>query len=1571
MGYVSNYGNNRRRSICKSIYTVTYENSNKTAVLNVTSNFANNDAITVSGLKFTSFSGATAKTNLGVDVTNDGGADATDSKTFEIIPSSGAALYTEKNHAYNVSQSAQAIDAITVVDGSTPAITSANDIRVIIPAGTSMTWDENDTTATIGGTASAKVSTTVSYANSNKTLVLDVTSDFVAGDYITISGLSFKSFSGTSSVANIGLDTNNDGTADASDSKSVKIVGATTKVWTGLGGDKLWSNALNWSGQVVPATGDAVVFDSTNTGDVIADYVANNLASITLDATYTGTVRFTPYAVAGNLGSLSLSSSLTVNGGTLLFEGDSHVDSDTSTPSTNDGTGYIITVPSISVGASGTISANGEGFEQGVGPGHGSVLSNAGGTGGSYGGVGGYPSTYNVTPSSTYGSATSPLSLGSGGGFDESVSNTVASNGAGGAGGGALKFVVSGTMTVDGTVSANGENATTGTGGTARYGAGSGGSIWIAAGTVSGSGTISANGGTMTGTDSGSSYTGGTGGGGRVSFGSSNYSFSGSVQVNGGTVSTTYATTGSNGRAGTVSFPSAKLANFTLSNSLTLGNDISYAFGDLTIQNGGTLTFDSNPVAGTGATISATNITIDSGGTLSVNGKGYFSGDPNASGLGSGGSTTRGSGGGYGGRGGDTSSSYSGTGGGKYGSVSSPTSLGSGGVKASADGAGGGALKINLSGTLTVNGTLSADGSSAGSNGTEKGAGSGGSLWVNGGSLAGSGTIRANGGAGTTGGGAGGGGRISLGVTSNAFTGTYQVSGGARGSSSHAGYAGTISFPTDTDLTVGGSMTLGNDTTYTFHTVTINNGGTLTLDIDPTGNSNNGSGTTLTTGNLTINSGGTLTATGMGHTDTTGPSAIKGATGTSNRVGGGGHGGAGGAGASAYGSPAGGSSFDSSSDPQYPGGSCTSASTCSGARGGGAMTINVKNNFVHNGAVTANATSSTPAAGGSINMTVKNWSGTTGTMTATGGSVTTGSGGGGGGLIKIDYVNKTYAGTAPSASGGTSGGGTPGTAGSAGVVTQNAVSDTTAPTISSVTSSNITATGATITWLTDEQGSSQVEYGTTDSYGTSTTEADTSTRVLSHSVTLTGLTGSTTYHFRAKSKDDAGTPNEGVSGDYTFTTSTAPDTTAPSISNIVATPTHNSVVITWDTDEAASSYVDYGTTASYGTTTSETDTSPRVTSHSVSISGLSAATTYHFRLNSKDAATNLGQSSDQTFTTSAAPDTTAPVISNVVATPSETSVVITWDTNENASSIVDYGPTNSYGTSTAETDTSPRVTSHSVTITGLTASTTYHYRVKSNDASSNLATGSDGTFTTSAAPDTTAPVISNISAVVGSTSATITWDTDEASSSLVEYGLSDSYGTSTTEADTSTRVTSHSVTLSGLTQQTTYYYRVKSNDASSNLATSIGGTFTTSRLITGGAVKFVVVDLVTGTKTPTQPATSTNEKITEPTVPIKDTVNKPALVFTKSLQTNATGDEVLKLQKLLNKLGYTVAKKGPGSPGNETKKFGAATRAALIRFQNANKKYVLTPAGLSKATGILGPYTRAYLNSLPEAQTLK
>jgi len=87
-----------------------------------------------------------------------------------------------------------------------------------------------------------------------------------------------------------------------------------------------------------------------------------------------------------------------------------------------------------------------------------------------------------------------------------------------------------------------------------------------------------------------------------------------------------------------------------------------------------------------------------------------------------------------------------------------------------------------------------------------------------------------------------------------------------------------------------------------------------------------------------------------------------------------------------------------------------------------------------------------------------------------------------------------------------------------------------------VASSGITLSGATITWTTNEASDSQVEYGLTASYGSSTS-LNTSLGT-SHSMALSGLTASTTYHYRVKSRDAAG--NLGTSGDYSFTTSAQP-----------------------------------------------------------------------------------------------------------------------------------------------------------------------------------------------------------------------------------------------------------------------------------------------------------------------------------------------------------------------------------------------------------------------------------------------
>lgn len=91
--------------------------------------------------------------------------------------------------------------------------------------------------------------------------------------------------------------------------------------------------------------------------------------------------------------------------------------------------------------------------------------------------------------------------------------------------------------------------------------------------------------------------------------------------------------------------------------------------------------------------------------------------------------------------------------------------------------------------------------------------------------------------------------------------------------------------------------------------------------------------------------------------------------------------------------------------------------------------------------------------------------------------------------------------------------------------------DTTPPVISNVQATAITASGATITWTTDEPSDSVVEYGLTTAYGSSVSNATNDT---SHSLPLTGLSGNTLYHYRVKSTDAAG--NTTTSVDHSFQT---------------------------------------------------------------------------------------------------------------------------------------------------------------------------------------------------------------------------------------------------------------------------------------------------------------------------------------------------------------------------------------------------------------------------------------------------
>jgi hypothetical protein len=244
-------------------------------------------------------------------------------------------------------------------------------------------------------------------------------------------------------------------------------------------------------------------------------------------------------------------------------------------------------------------------------------------------------------------------------------------------------------------------------------------------------------------------------------------------------------------------FNTPSLTTLTVGGIFVYSNPLNFnaSLSDLTILSTGVLTHNRNyDSKKSWLELDLNNLTIESGGEINVDGKGYAGGEGGGNGKkdpgggkisilgGPGTESEAGGGGGYGGEGGD--SEYSGYGGISYPSLTHPEELGSGGAggmhgdNASAGahgGAGGGAIKLVIYGTLILDGKISANGAKGNDDLCcgAGGGGSGGSIWIEAQTLTGSGTISANGGNGGSGdheGGGGGGGRIAIYYTTSTFT---------------------------------------------------------------------------------------------------------------------------------------------------------------------------------------------------------------------------------------------------------------------------------------------------------------------------------------------------------------------------------------------------------------------------------------------------------------------------------------------------------------------------------------------------------------------------------------------------------------------------------------------------------------------------------------------------------------------------------------------------------------------------------------------------------------------------------
>ncbi len=220
-----------------------------------------------------------------------------------------------------------------------------------------------------------------------------------------------------------------------------------------------------------------------------------------------------------------------INGGKLTHSAGSHLD---------------ITADAVLIDSTSSIDMSGRGYAPGYTLGNSAIGASLYGAGGSYGGVGGIYSPTGSVSNDVYGDYRNPNELGSGSSY---YGNT-------GAAGGGLVRIVANSLTLDGTINANGNTSTYG-------GGGSGGGIRLDVGTMSGVGSINALGG--------NGGNRGGGGGGRIAlyYTADMAGFTGSISAYGGTGNYGH------GGAGTVYMKST-----------------AQAYGDLIVANNGKNTAD-------------------------------------------------------------------------------------------------------------------------------------------------------------------------------------------------------------------------------------------------------------------------------------------------------------------------------------------------------------------------------------------------------------------------------------------------------------------------------------------------------------------------------------------------------------------------------------------------------------------------------------------------------------------------------------------------------------------------------------------------------------------------------------------------------------------------------------------------------------------------------------------------------------------------------------------------------------------------------------------------------------------
>jgi hypothetical protein len=437
-------------------------------------------------------------------------------------------------------------------------------------------------------------------------------------------------------------------------------------------------------------------------------------------------------------------------------------------------------------------------------------------------------------------------------------------------------------------------------------------------------------------------------------------------------------------------------------------------------------------------------------------------------------------------------------------------------------------------------------------------------------------------------------------------------------------------------------------------------------------------------------------------------------------------------------------------------------------------------------------------------------------------------------------------------------------------------------------------------------------------------------RVFSSSATtqtITGLTNGTSYTFRIKATNAAGTGAESGAS-LAVTPRSVPGTPT----GVSGTPGNGQVALSWTApgDDGGAAITGYTVTPYIGAT-AQTPVVFNSTATTQTITGLTNGTAYTFKVKATNAA---GSGADSTASSAITPRTVPGAPTGVTATAGNTVVDLSWTApaSNGGSGISAYTVTPYVG-ATAQTPVVFNSAATSQTITGLTNGTAYTFKVKATNAAG---TGADSAASNAATPKALPGAPTGVTGTPGNAQVVLSWTAPASNggSPITGYTVTPFIG-ATAQTPVVFNSTATTQTITGLTNGTAYTFTVAATTTVGTGTSSAPSAVLTPRTVPGapsgvtGIPGDTEVDL-----TWTAPASNGGSPITGYTVTpfIGATAQTPVVFNSTATAQTITG--------LANGTAYTFKVKATNAAGTGTDSAASAT---------------LTPRSLPSApTGVSG-----------------